>query len=333
MTIGPPWRKPVLVRHDLVLRQAVDLVEVIVGVEVRLLPVVIGAAVEPVGPRPGRELHLHRSWPGAGARHRAGDGDFLDRVEARRHHREEAVGRLQHVAGLHAVDGDVDGVVRQAVDAGGARAGAGTVLHAGQHVQRVERVARRQRHFVELLGDERRGHRRRLALHQLRTRADLDGLAQRTELHRGFDVCGSARDDPHVVDDGGLETLQRDGDRVGADGDAGHRERARFIRGEVELLAGRVVHHDDRRAWNHAPRGVHDHAGETLTCALRKARRARHEYRGRLPIAVAEHCVSCILLENEQGLAKLRDGARDGIYPHIRPCSSRNRAVGGRNLA
>ena len=122
MTIGPPWRKPVLVRDDLVLRQVVDLVEVVVGVEVRLLPVVIGAAVEAVGARAGRELHLHRAWPGAGAGHRAGDRDFLDRVEARRDHREEAVGRLQHVAGLHAVDGDVDGVVRQAVDAGGARA-------------------------------------------------------------------------------------------------------------------------------------------------------------------------------------------------------------------
>ncbi len=278
MTIGPPWRKPVLVGDDLVLREVVDLVEVIVGIEFRLLPVVIGAAVEPVGPRPGRELHLHRSWPRAGARHRAGDGDFLDRVEARRHHREEAVGRLQHVARLHTVDGDVDGVVRQAVDAGGARAGAGPVLHAGQHVQRVERVARRQRHFVELLGDERRGDGRRLTLDELRAGADLDGLAQRTELQRRSDVCGSARDDAHVVDDGGLEALQGDGDRVGADGDAGHRERSRFIRGEVEFLAGRVVQDDDRRAWNHAPRGVHDHAGETLACALRKARRARHEY-------------------------------------------------------
>ena len=278
MTIGPPWRKPVLVRHDLVLREVVDLVEVIVGIEVRLLPVVIGAAVEPVGPRPGRELHLHRSWPGAGARHRAGDGDFLDRVEAWGHHREEAVGRLQHVAGLHAVDGDVDGVVRQAVDAGGARAGAGAVLHAGQHVQRVERVARRQRHFVQLLGDERRGDRRRLALDEFRAGADLHRLAQRTELHRRPDVGGSARDDAHVVDDGGLEALQGNRDRVGANGDAGHGERARFIRGEFEFLAGRLVQDNDRRAWNYAARGVHDDAGETLACALRKARRARHEY-------------------------------------------------------
>ena len=100
----------------------------------------------------------------------------------------------------------------------------------------VERVARAQRHFVQLLGDERRRHGGDWRLHQLGARADLHGLVQRAKLEDGLDACRSARDDPDVAEDRGLEALQRNGDGVGPDGDAGDREHARLIRNEFEGL-------------------------------------------------------------------------------------------------
>ena len=106
----------------------------------------VDAAVELVGARARRERDLHRARAAAGARRRARDRDFLDRVEARRHHREEPVGRLQLVAGADAVDRDVDGVVRQAADDRAARTAGG--LDAGQERDRVQRVARDERQLA-----------------------------------------------------------------------------------------------------------------------------------------------------------------------------------------
>ena len=89
-----------------------------------------------------------------GHRHR----DGLDGVLARRDRREEAIARLvELIVVADAVERDVDERLRQAVDVGVAVDARG--VHAGQERDRVQRVARRQRHVVDLIDVERGGDR------------------------------------------------------------------------------------------------------------------------------------------------------------------------------
>ncbi len=107
----------VLMDDDVVALEPADLVEVVVRVQLGVTEVVIDAAVEVVGAGPRDKRDLHGAERGLIRRRRgSGDGHFLDRVEPRRDHREEAVGRLEVVVHVDAVVGHADRVLGQAAD-------------------------------------------------------------------------------------------------------------------------------------------------------------------------------------------------------------------------
>ncbi len=194
-----------LVQDDAVLVEVVLFVDPGVRVERRMTHVVVERAAVRIGARAGDEADLDRPLAGAlGALRRRGQRHLFDRVELWPDHRVEAVpGPVLVVVHVHAVERDVDRLLRQAGDARVAH-GAGGV-DAGEQVHRIQRVARRQRDGLELLGHQRRAHGAALRLDQLGSAADFDRLGQRADLERDFDLRRTRGDEPLVVDHRSLE--------------------------------------------------------------------------------------------------------------------------------
>ncbi len=220
--------------------------------------VVVAAAGVVVRARAGDEADLH--GPLAGIRRvlrRAADGDFFHRVQTRADTREEAVGRLQLVVlRRDPVDRDVDGALRQAVDRG--IAAAARRVHARQHRDEVERAAAARRQLEDLVGVERRRHRRRLRLDDFRGAVDGDGLLEPTDFQLHANRCRGCRVDHDVIGDGGLEPGEGHGDAVGTGIDRRNGKPALFVRRRGELDAGGGALHDHAGARYHGARRVRD---------------------------------------------------------------------------
>ena len=190
----------------------------------------------------GHEPNLDGALPGgvggiAGGGHR----HLFDRVEQRAQTRKVAVGRFQVVVlDAHAVERDVDRASGQAADRRAAR-GAGGV-EAGQRGQRVERVAAGQGEAGDRGAAQVRRDRRRLCLHHQRAVADdVDAFLERADRQRHLHARRHGRIQDHRVQDRGLESHQRDGDRIRAARQPVHREAAIATGNGVGLGAGAVV--------------------------------------------------------------------------------------------
>ena len=250
----------VLMDDDVVLRQVVDLVEVRIRVELRIAPVVVDARIKLVRTRAGRERNLHGAGARADAGHGTRDGDFLDRVHTRRDHREEPVGGGQGLARADAVNRDVDGVVRQAVDQGRTRAARGGDTR--QHGHGVQRITRDQRQLGELLGGECRRHGRGLGLDKFGAGLDLDCFGQGTDFELGRDFTRPRGKQTQVVGDKRLEAGQRHRDGVGAGVDHRERKPSRGIAHGLNRDVGGIVLHDHGGAGNGTAVCIHNHARE-----------------------------------------------------------------------
>ena len=155
--------------------------------------------------RAGDEADLDRALAGAlGALRRRRQRHLFDRVELRPDHRVEAVaGLVLVVVHVHAVERDVDRLLRQSGDRRLAH-GAGRV-DARQQVDGIERVARRQRDRLELLGHERRAHRAGLRLDQFEPPRTSTVSVSAPTSSVTLTLRRTGGDEPLVVDDGRLE--------------------------------------------------------------------------------------------------------------------------------
>ena len=130
----------------------------------------------------------------------ATDRDFLYGVEARADAREKAITRFQVVVlRAHAVDRDVDRALRQAVDRGIARpARAARCADPRQQRDKLESPAAACRNLQDLIGVDRRCHRRRRRLDNLGAAGHDDGFFQSPDGKGHLDRCWRRSVDAHV---------------------------------------------------------------------------------------------------------------------------------------
>ncbi len=272
----PALPKTPLVDAHVVLRLAVDFVEVVIRVEALVAEVLVGAAGEPVGAGARHEVDGRAAVaPDFGAADRRGHGHRFDRVLARPHRRKEPIGILvEGVVVAHAVERDIQERFRQAVDRRPAHA-AGRVdaHHEGDGVQGI---AGRGRNHGDLLDVHRCRDRRCQRVDQLGAgAADRDGFLQRADTQRRVDGGRHAHLHPDAVGGGGLEAGQRHGDGVDARRQRRNRIGAAVVGDRFGSRAGVGAGRDDDRAWQHAAAFILDDTGyRRRRAALRERNRA-----------------------------------------------------------
>ena len=213
-------------------------------------------ALELVGARLGDEADVDRALAAAvGAVGGGGDGDFLDRVEARLHAREEPVRRLQVVVlDRDAVQRDVDRALRQAVDRRVARRARG--VDPRQVDDEVEAVAAGERQALNLFRGDRGRDRGRLGRDDFRAAGHDDLLLDAADFHRHLDARGDAGVDDDVVDGHRLEARERHADGVLAGVQRGHGELPFRVGHRLGGRGGPHVLDDDVGAGNQCARRI-----------------------------------------------------------------------------
>ena len=190
---------------------------------------------------------------------------------ARRDHREEAVGRLQVVA-------DVDAVERTLIVFCGrplivAPRGPADVSRRRAGTRRSERVARDERQVRDLLGRNRRRDRGRLRLDEFGAAFDFDGLGEAADFERGPDAAGVAASSRTSLTTAVLKPSSVTVTVYGARhrSPESRRRRSSCSRASKER-AGGVVLDRDRGAGNHAAGAIHNHAGQRRVGRLARSR-------------------------------------------------------------
>jgi hypothetical protein len=255
----PALPETVLIERDVVLRQVIQLVEEIVGIEPGRAEVLVAAAGESVAARSSDEAQLDRAasthvGPADGSR----DGDGFDGILPRRHHGEEPLARLvEVVVVVHAVERDGDEGIRKAVEvrlAVGRRR-----VDARQERHRVDGVPRRKRHSVDFVNVERGRDRRRPGVDHIAAAGDRDSFGQSPDLE-----CTALSDDGTpgtsrtLPSTDCLEAAQGDRDRVVAGGERRNVEHAFGAGDRVVGRVGAEIPDDDGRARNGAAVRIDD---------------------------------------------------------------------------
>jgi len=254
----------VLVQAQLLAGLAVQVAEVIIGIERVVAQVLPAPAVPGVAALGADQRDLHRPLARlTGVAGRGGDVELLHVVHARLLGREKAAagGALQQVVlAVDAVKGDVQRPRRQPVELAGARRGRG--LHPRLNDRQLGGVARGDGHLRDLRPRHLVADRGLLRLDNLLAGLHLHGLARLADLQLGLQGVSLAHHDLHGAIGARLEAGVADQNIIVARAQVGHHEAAAGVGLDIEEALGRDLGHLHTGAGNRGGGRIGHGAGE-----------------------------------------------------------------------
>ena len=272
-----------LVKDDAVARQAVDIVEIRIRVEVSVSLLDESAATPLVSAGLSHEFYLDGPLAETlRAGRGGGDGHLFDRVGSRIHHRVEGAARAvleQVVLYVDAIQRHIHRGLRKPVEGGVARPRGR--LRSGQRDNQIGRIAARNRQIVHLPSSQVAGHSSGGADYDFRSARHLDGFRDRPHLQAQVDGGRNAGVHLDAVFRGLLEAGSDHRHAVGGRGQRGYRPVSFIVRKRAKDLARQAVRHRDVSPPNECALGVRHETIHGAGVHLRECRREAEQQQKR----------------------------------------------------